>query len=75
MHPISQSLFEVIAKDQGEKFRTIIGLAQKATDADWTIIMEKIQYLADQGLAYLKQIEDFDGEAPAAEPIDDSLPL
>ena len=74
MQIVDQNLFEAMARDQGEKFRTMIELSQRATDSDWTVIMDQIRYLAEQGLAYLKHFEDTDTEGQF-DKFDNVIPL
>lgn len=63
MDKIDQKAFEVLAKDQGEKFRTIISLCESMSDSDWLLCREQIENLARNGLSYLKHF----GEEPFSE--------
>jgi len=60
MDNIDQKTFEVFAKDQGEKFRTILSLCQHMNDTDWLSCREQIESLARDGLSYLEHFGDIE---------------
>lgn len=58
MQTIDQATFEMFAKDQGDKFRTILSLVKNADDSNWSVILDKIRSISENGLAYLVHFDD-----------------